>query len=243
MDIRVLQTPNMDRIAQEGVRFTNFHVDPYCAPTRAALMTGRYALRTGVWHTYGGRNWLFEDETTMAEIFKENGYATAHFGKWHLGDNYPFAPHFRGFDVSLALGNSGIGAADDYWNNDRFDDTYFLNGKPLKTSGFGTDLFVDHALDFINKNKKGPFFVYLAMNIVHRPWNIPPEYVQKYDPSQKNPAEVVPYRNSDMARFYGTIDKIDEQIGRVLDYLDDQHLSENTIVIFLTDNGTVSLRV
>ena len=236
----VLQTPNMDRIAQEGVRFSNFHVDPYCAPTRASLMTGRYAIRTGVWHTYGGRNWLFEDEITMAEIFKDNGYATGHFGKWHLGDNYPFAPHFRGFDVSFALGNSGIGASDDYWNNDRFDDTYFLNGEPVKTSGFGTDRFVDYTLDFIKKNKEGPFFVYLAMNIVHRPWNIPPEYVQKYDPLQKNPPKTVPYRNSDMARFYGTIDKIDEQIGRVLNYLDDHQLSDNTIVVFLTDNGTVS---
>jgi arylsulfatase A-like enzyme len=235
-----LQTPNIDKISKEGVSFSNFHVDPYCAPTRAALMTGRYALRTGVWHTYGGRNWLFEDETTMAEIFKANGYATGHFGKWHLGDNYPFAPQFRGFDVSFALGNSGLGASDDYWNNDRFDDTYFLNGEPVKTKGFGTDRFVDEALDFIKENKEGPFFVYLAMNIVHRPWNIPPEYVQKYDSSQKDPPLVLPYMNSDMARFYGTIDKIDEQIGRVLNYLDDHHLVNNTIVIFLTDNGTVS---
>lgn len=237
----VLKTPNLDRLAKEGVRFSDFHVDPYCAPTRAALMTGHYALRTGVWHTYGGRNWMSENEVTMAEIFKANNYATAHFGKWHLGDNYPFAPHFRGFDVSFALGNSGLGAADDFWNNDRFDDTYFLNGEPLKTEGFGTDRFVDHALDFIGNNKSRPFFVYLALNIVHRPWNIPPQYVQKFDPSQIDPPLTVPYHDSDMARFYGTIDKIDEQVGRVFNYLDTNHLAENTIVIFLTDNGTVSL--
>lgn len=235
-----LKTPNLDKLHAQSIRFTNFHVDPYCAPTRAALMTGRYALRTGVWHTYGGRNWLFEDETLMPEIFKMNGYTTGHFGKWHLGDNYPFAAHFRGFDVSFTLGSCGLGATDDYWGNDRFDDTYFLNGEPVKTTGFGTDNFVDHCLKFIEENRDKPFFVYLAPNIVHRPWNIPYEYRLRYDPEQIKSSEIVAYSSSDMARFYGTIDKIDEQVGRVIDYLDREQLADDTILLFLTDNGTVS---
>lgn len=235
-----LKTSSLDRLYNEGVHFTDFHVSPYCSPTRASLMTGRDFRRVGVWHTYGGRDWLYEEETTIADIFKFNGYATGHFGKWHLGDNYPFAPHFRGFDTSFMLANSGMGAADGYWNNDRFDDIYFLNGKPVKTNGFGTNAFVDHALKFIENHKDGPFFVYLATNIPHKPWNIPNEYRMKYDSANTDTREVVPYSNTDMARFYGSIDKIDEQVGRVLDFLEQQDLDKNTIVMFLTDNGTVS---
>lgn len=171
-----LKTPNLDRLYSEGIHFTDFHVSPYCSPTRASLLTGRDFRRVGVWHTYGGRDWLNEEETTIADIFKFNGYATGHFGKWHLGDNYPFAPHFRGFDTSFMLGNSGLGATDGYWDNDRFNDTYSLNGKPVKTNGFGDDAFVDHALEFIEKHKDRPFFVYLATNTPHQPWNIPSKY-------------------------------------------------------------------
>ncbi len=235
-----LKTPNLDRLYNEGIHFTDFHVSPYSSPTRASLMTGRDSRRVGVWHTYGGRDWLNEEETTIAEIFKFNGYATGHFGKWHLGDNYPFAPHFRGFDTSFMLENSGMGAADGYWGNDRFDDTYFLNGKPVKTNGFCTDVFVDHALEFIEKHQDEPFFVYLATNIPHQPWNIPSKYRIKYDSVSKDTSEVVTYSNKDMARFYGTIDKVDEQVGRVLAFLEQQNLDKNTIVMFLTDNGTVS---
>lgn len=236
-----LKTPNLDLLSISGAQFSDFHVSPYCAPTRASLMTGRDFRRTGVWHTYGGRNWLNEEETTIADVFKFNNYATGHFGKWHLGDNYPFAPHFRGFDTSFMLGNSGMGATDGYWGNDRFDDTYFLNGKAVKTDGFGTDIFVDRALEFIDQHKDQPFFVYLATNIPHRPWNIPSEYRVKYNHESTDTSEVVPYSHSDMARFYGSIDKIDEQVGRVLTYLERENLDKSTIVIFLTDNGTVSL--
>jgi arylsulfatase A-like enzyme len=235
-----LKTPNLDRLYNEGIHFSDFHVSCYCAPTRASLMTGRDFRRVGVWHTYGGRNWLFEDELTMADVFKNNGYRTGHFGKWHLGHNYPFAPHFRGFETSLMLGNGGLGAADGYWGNDRFDDTYFLNGVPEKTAGFSTDVYVDYAIDFIEKHKEEPFFVYLATNLPHRPWNIPSEYREKFDSSIDDDREVVPYNHTDMARFYGSIDKIDEQVGRMLNYLEVNGLLDNTIVVFLTDNGTVS---
>ena len=237
----LLKTPNLDRLYDEGIHFTDFHVSTYCTPTRASLMTGCDYRRVGAWYTFGGRNYLYEDATTIADVFKYNGYATGHFGKWHLGDNYPYAPQFRGFDTSLMLGNSGLGATDDYWDNDRFDDTYFLNGKPIKTKGFCTDVFVDNALKFIDDHKDKPFFVYLATNVPHKPWNIPSTYRNKYDPANSDTREVFPYAQLDMARFYGTIDKIDEQVGRVLDFLEEKRLDKNTIVLFLTDNGTVSL--
>ncbi len=236
----VLKTPNLDKLCAQGVHFTDFHVSPYCTPTRASLMTGRDARRTCAWHTYGGRNLMAEEEVTMADIFKSNGYATGHFGKWHLGINYPFAPHYRGFDTSLMLGNGGMGASDDYWDNDRFDDTYFLNGKPVKTKGYGIDVFVDHALNFIEQHKDEPFFVYLAPNIPHRPWNVPAKYSRPHNGGRAKKQEVVPYSHTDMSMFYGCIDKIDEQVGRVLRCLEDEDLDKNTIVIFLTDNGTVS---
>jgi arylsulfatase A-like enzyme len=107
----------MDRLAETGVSLLDFHVDPTCAPTRAALMTGRYASRTGVWKTFKGRHHLREDEVTMADIFAANGYQTAIFGKWHLGDNYPFRPLDRGFGESLIHGGGVIGEVPDYWGN------------------------------------------------------------------------------------------------------------------------------
>lgn len=110
-----IKTPNLDRLHDEAIRFSDFHVDPTCSPTRAALMTGRYSSRTGVWLTYAGRHHLRRDETTMADVFSSNGYRTAIFGKWHLGDNYPFRPHDRGFDESLIHGGGVIGEAPDTW--------------------------------------------------------------------------------------------------------------------------------
>src|SRR5690554_798020 len=129
-----IQTPNMDQLYRESTRFTDFHVSPTCSPTRAALMTGHYSNRTGVWHTIGGRSLLKEGEVTMAEVFAANGYATGIFGKWHLGDNAPFRPQDRGFQEVLVHGAGGVGQGADYWNNDYFDDTYFHNGEPKKFS-------------------------------------------------------------------------------------------------------------
>lgn len=235
-----IDTPNLDQLHDESVRFTDFHVSPYCSPTRASLMTGRYSARKGIWHTYGIRNLMHENETTMAEVFRSNGYRTGHFGKWHLGSNYPFAPHHRGFDVSFMLGNGGLGATDDYWGNDRFGDTYFLNGKPEPTSGFGTDNFVDRAITFRNETGDRPFFTYLATNVPHRPWNVPPAYVNAYTSTGDQPPKIGPYGTKKQTRFNGTIDKLDEQIGRLLQYLEKSGRAENTVVVFLSDNGTVN---
>ena len=225
-----LKTPNLDRLHAKSIRFTNFHVDPTCAPTRAALMTGHYSLRTGVWHTLMGRSFLRRDEKTMAEVFADSSYRTAIFGKWALGGNYPFRPQDRGFQEVFMSGDGGSTFVGDYWGNDRFDDTFFHNGKPEATTGFCTDVLFDRAMSFIESNRNQPFFVYLTTNTAHGPFNIPEEYENLYRdmPGVPNPA------------FYGTITKIDENIGRLRRRLRELDLEKRTIFIFMTDNGTVA---
>jgi len=224
----IIKTPNLDLLHSQSTCLTNFHVSPTCAPTRAALMTGRYCNRTGVWHTIMGRSLLRKDETTMADVFSANGYKTAIFGKWHLGDNYPFRPADRGFGESLVHGGGGVGQAPDYWDNDYFDDTYFHNGKPKKFKGYCTDIWFDAAIKFIEKNKEKPFFCYLSTNAPHGPYNVEKKYSDLYKDNENVPN----------ANFYGMITNIDENIGRLMKRLKNLKLENDTIFIFMTDNGT-----
>lgn len=224
-------TKNLDALANSSVRLNNHHVDPTCSPTRAALMTGRYSTKVGVWLTFGGRNHLYREETTMAEVFKHNGYNTAIIGKWHLGDNYPFRPNDRGFDYSLIHGGGVAGEAPDYWENDYFDDTYFENGKPLKTKGYSTDVWFNHATKYIKTHKDKPFFMYLATNTPHGPFNVLKKYMQPY---------IDAGISDQRARFYGMIQTIDENVGELRSTLDELGIAENTIIIYMTDNGTTA---
>ena len=141
----ILKTPNLDSLYAQSVRLTDYHVSPTCSPTRSSLQSGRWANRTGVWHTTAGRSLIREGEPTLGELFSSAGYATGMFGKWHLGDNYPFRPEDRGYQEVLRHGGGGIGQTPDYWDNAYFNDTYFLNGKPTKFSGYCTDVFFDEA--------------------------------------------------------------------------------------------------
>jgi len=226
---QVIQTPTLDKLHVQSVRLTNFHVSPTCSPTRAALMTGRYCNRTGVWHTVMGRSLLRKDEVTMADVFSASGYHTGIFGKWHLGDNYPFRPQDRGFGEVLIHGGGGVGQTPDYWDNDYFDDTYLHNGKRKKFKGYCTDIWFDAAMKFIRENKDKPFFCYLATNAPHAPLNVADKYSQ-------------PYRDKGIedsrAAFYGMITNIDQNMARLMHQLKDLGLEENTIVVFMTDNGT-----
>ena len=225
----VIQTPNIDRLYTQSIRLTNFHVGPTCSPTRAALMTGRYCNRTGVWHTIMGRSLLRKDELTAADVFSAGGYRTAIFGKWHLGDNYPFRPQDRGFGEVMIHGGGGVGQGPDYWGNDYFDDTYFHNGRPKKFEGYCTDIWFEEAMKFIEANKERPFFCYIPTNAPHGPYNIADKYSK-------------PYRDkgveSKQANFYGMITNIDENMGRLIRRLKQLDLEKNTILIFMTDNGT-----
>lgn len=225
----LLQTPNLDRLHAEAVRLTDFHVDPTCSPTRAALMTGRYSTRTGVWHTIMGRSLMAPEEHTLAELFAGAGYRTGMIGKWHLGDNYPLRPQDQGFDETFYHPAGGVGQGPDFFGNDYFDDYYLRNGTLESTSGYVTDVWFDEALAFLEQQSETPFFLYLSTNAPHGPYFVEERYAS-------------PYRDhgvSDtMARFYGMITNIDDNMGRLLDRMDELELSDNTILVFMTDNGS-----
>jgi arylsulfatase A-like enzyme len=226
---KVVQTQNLDKLYAQSIRLTDFHVDPTCSPTRSALMTGRYSSRTGVWHTIMGRSLLRKDELTMADVFRRSGYRTGIFGKWHLGDNYPFRPQDRGFGEVLIHGGGGVGQGPDYWDNDYFDDTYQHKGKLETFKGYCTDVFFENAMRFIEDNKDRPFFCYLPTNAPHGPYNVADKYSK-------------PYRDkgvqTSQANFYGMITNIDENMGRLMRHLKRLELQDDTILIFMTDNGT-----
>jgi len=226
----ILKTPHLDRLFSESVRLTNFHVDPTCSPTRAALMTGRYSTRTGVWHTVMGRHMPRPGEVMMPSVFAESGYRTAIFGKWHLGDNYPYRPQDRGFREVFVHGGGGVGQIPDYWGNDYFDDTFLDHGRWKRQQGYCTDVFFREAIRFVAENRERPFFLYLATNAPHGPFRVADEYSRPY--------ETLVGKDAGLAKFYGMIANIDENVGRLLAQLDDLGLAEKTIVIFMSDNGT-----
>ncbi|MCA9075668.1 MAG: arylsulfatase [Planctomycetaceae bacterium] len=230
----MIRTPNLDRLHGESVRLTNFHVDPTCSPTRSAVMSGRYSTRTGVWHTIMGRSLMSTDEITLAEALAAGGYRTGMFGKWHLGDNFPCRPQDQGFEKTWHHGGGGITQTPDWWGNDYFDDTYINErGESHAFKGYCTDVWFDTALDFIKQRKDSgdPFFCYLATNAPHGPFNVDEKYEQPYvDAGVPQP----------MAKFYGMITNIDENMGRLVHQLDEWELTEKTLLIFMTDNGTAA---
>lgn len=249
-----VKTPHIDRLAARSTRFTNFHVNPVCAPTRAALMTGKYPQRTGIYDTYNGGAIMASEEVTMAEIFSDNGYQTGIFGKWHLGDNYPYRPTDQGFAHALVHRGGGIGQPGDVSNFFAGDSAYFnpvlyANEKRVKTKGYCSDVFTDGAIDFIRTAGKRPFFLYLAFNAPHTPLQVPAQYYDLYkdvtlDDYKKNfrgkdrDVENMTEGNLEDARkAYGMVTNIDDNIGRILDLLDRERLSDHTIIIFMTDNG------
>ncbi|VGO18541.1 arylsulfatase [Pontiella sulfatireligans] len=226
----VIKTPNMDRLAASSVRFTDFHVNSFCSPSRAALMTGRMSDRTGVTTTNGYRNYMRQNEVIMPEYFKASGYGTGIFGKWHIGANYPLRPMDRGFDEWIGLGNNGLATANDVWDNDRMDDRYYHNGEIVSRPGFCTDVYFSEAMTFMTKcqKEKKPFFAYIATNVPHWDWNVPESWLEPYLGTESR----------DRSAFYASIHRADWNLGRLMDYLDQQNLSENTILVFLTDNGS-----
>ncbi|MGK7395546.1 MAG: arylsulfatase [Candidatus Cyclobacteriaceae bacterium M3_2C_046] len=225
-----IQTPQLNKLHESSVRFTNFHVDPTCAPTRAALMTGKYSHHVRVWHTIQGGNLMRTTETTMAEVFKANGYQTAIFGKWHLGSNYPFRPIDRGFDEWLGSGDGGPGTTEDYFWNDRVNDYLWYNGEREYFAGYNPDVFFDAAIDYIEQAERNtPFFIYLPTYVPHNPHSLPDTtWVKSYTAKGLN---------EKLATFFAIIERVDTNIGRLRKVLKNQGMDDNTILIFLTDNG------
>ena len=246
-----VKTPVLDNFAKQSIRFNNFYVCPVSAPTRAGLMTGRYSLRTGVRDTYNGGAMMAPSEVTIAEMLKEAGYATGIFGKWHLGDNYPMRPCDQGFDESLIHLAGGMGQPGDITTWPRGDSSYFdpvlwHNGKQKKYDGYCSDIFTSNAVDFLEKNRDRPFFCYLAFNAPHTPLQVPERYLNMYrdtDPSRgfesdnRSLPQMSEKDSEDARRVYAMVSNIDDNIGMLLKKLQDLDIADNTVVIFMTDNG------
>ena len=222
-----LRTPNMDRLANEGVEFPRFYGNPLCSPTRASLMTGRYCYRTGILHTSRGGALMSGDEVTAAEVFAQNGYRTGVFGKWHLGDNYPMRPMDQGFESAVWHKGGGIGQTPDRPGS-YFDPKLYRGGEGYQAKGYCTDIFFDEALAFIETNQDEPFFVFIPTNAPHDPLEISDEYA---DPYRKMGLD------DRVARVYGMVENIDDNVGRLLTHLDKLGLDDDTIVIYLSDHG------
>ena len=248
-------TPNIDKFANKSIQFNNFFVSPVCAPTRSSLMTGRYSLRTGVRDTYNGGAIMSNNETTIAEILKEANYATGIFGKWHLGDNYPFRPSEQGFDESLIHLAGGIGQVGDFTNYFKGDTSYFdpilwKNNKQNQYEGYCSDIFAENAIEFIEKNKNNSFFCYLSFNAPHTPLQVPEKYYNMYkdlDPELGFSDDLSDFRmnekdKEDARKIYGMVTNIDDNIGKVINKLKELKIEEETIIIFMTDNGPQQIR-
>jgi arylsulfatase len=251
-----IKTPVIDQFARESVRLNQFYVSPVCAPTRSSLMTGRYSLRTGVRDTYNGGAIMATEEVTIAEILKEAGYATGIFGKWHLGDNYPSRPNDQGFDESLIHLAGGMGQPGDFTTFFQGDSSYFnpvlwYNGAQQPFTGYCSDIFADAAISFIEQNHRDPFFCYLSFNAPHTPLQVPEEYYNMYkdiDPSSgfendERPFQPMSEKNKEDARkVYAMVSNIDDNLGQLFKKLDELNIADNTLVIFMTDNGPQQTR-
>jgi arylsulfatase A-like enzyme len=230
----ILQTPNLDRLHAEGVRFTDFHVSPTCSPTRSALMTGRHEFKNGVTHTILERERLCPSAITLAQVLKSAGYTTGIFGKWHLGDEPAYQPNRRGFDETFIHGAGGIGqtyegSCGDAPGNTYFDPAILHNGRFVRTKGYCTDLFFGRATKWLEGVKgRQPFFCFITPNAPHAPLQVRPEDEARYRDKVTQP---------NVAKFYGMIANIDDNVGRLLDKLKEWNIERETLVIFMNDNG------
>lgn len=232
----VLRTPHLDRMHASSVRMTDFHVSPTCSPTRSALLTGRHEFYNGVSHTIYERERLSLQATTLATVLSQSGYATGIFGKWHLGDEEEYQPDKRGFDEVFIHGGGGIGqsypgSCGDAPGNTYFNPTILHNGQFERTTGFCTDLFFQQATQWIDQQRQTgkPFFAYIATNAPHSPFTAKAEDADIYSASLKEPK---------LAHFYGMIHNIDQNLGRLVETLQRWVIAENTLLIFMNDNGT-----
>ena len=223
----ISETPILDKLALEGAFANHFYVSPVCAPTRASLLTGRYHQRTGVSGVTRGRENMNLKEETLADVFKTLGYKTGAFGKWHNGAHFPYHPLGRGFDEF-------VGFTSGHWTS-YFNTTIEKNGKPLKTEGYLPDVLTDEAIEFVEENnsKETPFLCYVPYQTPHTPLQVPDKYFDKYK------AKGVDDFN---ATIYGMCENIDDNVGRILQKLDELNIRENTIVIYMSDNGPLNFR-
>ncbi|QDV40550.1 Arylsulfatase precursor [Stieleria neptunia] len=250
----VIRTPELDAMHRRSGFLSKFYVSPVCAPTRACLMTGRYNYRTRCIDTYIGRAMMDSDEVTIAEFLRDAGYRTGIYGKWHMGDNYPLRAMDQGFQDSLVHRGGGIGQPSDPVGAEGkyTDPTLIKNGEETPMKGYCTDLYFDAAMDFIDESARADknFFTYIATNAPHGPFHDVPEALyqeyRKVDFSpilvnQLNPKRLE-QESDKLARIAAMITNIDQNVGRLFKKLDALGLSENTIVVYLNDNGPNTMR-
>lgn len=243
----LIQTPNLNELYKQSFRFTDFHVSPTCAPTRSSLMTGRHEFKNGVTHTINERERMTLKATTLAQALQGAGYATGIFGKWHLGDEEPYQPHVRGFSETYihgagGIGQSYVGSCGDFPGNKYFNPVLRHNTKLVRTEGYCTDLFFNRARAWIREQKaaKKPFFAYITPNAPHGPLVSPgPKYDALYEGKSIDGKKLQP---GDVA-YYAMITNIDENIGKLLADLKSEGLENDTLVIFMSDNGGTHTRL
>jgi arylsulfatase A-like enzyme len=252
---KVIRTPELDAMFKRSAMLSRFYVSPVCAPTRASLMTGRYNYRTRCVDTYVGRAMMDTDEITIAEILRGAGYRTGIYGKWHLGDNYPLRPMDQGFQDCLVHRGGGIGQPSDPVGAEGkyTDPTLFKNGVETPMKGYCTDIYFDAAMKFIESSvaKNENFFTYIATNAPHGPFHdVPEELYQEYLKVDFTPIlinkrfqpERLKTETNKLARIAAMITNIDENVGRLFKHLDALGVRQNTIVVYLNDNGPNTLR-
>ena len=225
----VLKTPNLDRLHSQSIRLTDFHVAPMCTPTRGQLLTGMDALRNGATSVTAGRTLLRPGIVTLPELFSRQGYKTAIFGKWHLGDSFPNLPQYKGFQDSVIHLGWGITSIADTWLNDYFDGRFYRNGKLEQFQGYCTDIFFRLSMEWMKERqaKSEPFFLYLPTNAPHGPHWVADRYS-------------MPYQGKGPAKFFGMISNLDENIGKLDDFLQKSGLAKDTILLFMNDNGATA---
>ena len=236
-----LHTPNIDKIALNGVIFDRFFVSPVCSPTRAEILTGRHHTRTGVYDVSLGGERINVDEETLGDLFKAAGYKTAAYGKWHNGMQAPYHPNTRGFDQFY-------GFCSGHWGN-YFNPVLEKNGELVKGKGFITDDLTNHGIEFIKKNKNNPFFLFMPFNTPHSPMQVPDKYWNKFknkDLTQKGTLSNIPDDKYSGTNSKGEnhskaalamCENIDWNVGRIIETLESQKIIDNTIIIYLSDNG------
>jgi len=230
----VLKTPNMDRMASEGIRFTQFQACAECSPSRAGIMTGRNPFTIGVTHTVFGKYYLPEDQKTVADLLREAGYQTAIVGKWHLGTHLPSRPQDKGFDYSFIHEGGALTALQNCpWKQSYVNPGFLRNGRPVQTQGFGTEVEINDCIRWLKTERDAnrPFFMYLACTAPHDPYTPPVADMQRFLDMGWDPR---------LAGFYGLIENLDRHIGRLTEYLESSGLAEDTLVVFMGDNGTAA---
>lgn len=217
----LIDTPVLDQLAKQSTRFEHFMVSPLCSMTRASLLTGRYNLRTGCGSVTRGLETVRPNEVLIPEVLKRAGYATGMFGKWHIGEHYPSYPNGQGFDEFLGMPQG-------HWDN-YFDPQLEHNGKVVQTKGYISDVFTEAAMKFIRAHKDGPFFCYLPFNAPHTPIQVADKYFDKYKGRG--------IADNKVAGIYGMVQNIDENLGRLFKLLDELQIADDTVVIYMSDNG------